>query len=141
MPGQHSWGEVLLGAAIALLAVYVLLLVGLWFYALRHPESVSLRDALKTLPDLGRTLWRMVRDPAVPRRAKVLLWGLAVYLALPIDLVPDFLPVIGYADDVIIVVWVLRTVVRWCGAELFRAHWPGSDTGRAVVERLAGLRE
>lgn len=131
--------ETALSILAVLLAVYALLLLGLYVYARRHPEAVTLRDALKALPDLGRTLWRMARDREVPLRARVLLWALAAYLAMPIDLVPDVIPVIGYADDVVIVVLTLRTVIRWAGPELFHAHWPGSDAGRAVVERLAGL--
>ncbi len=58
---------------------------------------------------------------------------------MPIDLVPDFLPVIGYADDAIIVAIGLRSVVRAAGPEVITAHWPGTDTGLTVLHRLAGL--
>jgi hypothetical protein len=61
------------------------------------------------------------------------------YLLMPIDLVPDFLPVIGYADDAIIVASGLRSVVRAAGPEVIAAHWPGTDTGLTVLHRLAGL--
>ena len=58
---------------------------------------------------------------------------------MPIDLIPDFVPVIGYADDAIIVAIGLRSVVRAAGPEVIAAHWPGTDTGLAVLHRLAGL--
>jgi uncharacterized membrane protein YkvA (DUF1232 family) len=68
--------------------------------------------------------------------------GLAVllaYLALPIDLVPDFIPVLGYADDAIIVAFVLRWVVRRADVEVVRRNWPGSDDGFKVLCRITGL--
>jgi SAM-dependent methyltransferase len=57
-----------------------------------------------------------------------------------IDLVPDFIPVAGYADDVLVVAWVLRSVVRAAGAEAIDRHWPGTPQGLGVVRRLAGVR-
>ena len=62
------------------------------------------------------------------------------YLALPIDLVPDFIPVLGWADDVIVVTLVLRSLVRRAGAPAVRRHWPGTDDGFAALCRLTGLR-
>ena len=62
------------------------------------------------------------------------------YLALPFDLIPDFIPVLGYADDAIIVTLVLRSVVRRAGEDAVRAHWPGSDDGFAALARLVRWR-
>ena len=64
------------------------------------------------------------------------LWLLLGYLALPFDLVPDFIPVLGYADDAILVSWVLRSVIRAAGPEVVAEHWPGTPEGLAVVRRL-----
>jgi uncharacterized membrane protein YkvA (DUF1232 family) len=61
------------------------------------------------------------------------------YLLSPLDLVPDVLPVVGYADDAVLVAWVLRSVVRRAGEEALSRHWPGTAAGLAVVRRLAGL--
>jgi len=65
---------------------------------------------------------------------------LLAYLALPIDLVPDFIPILGYADDAIIVTDVLRSIVRRTGLDAVRAHWPGTDNGLAALVRLTGLK-
>ena len=76
------------------------------------------------------------RYPAGPESKLPLLLG---YLDLPLDFVPDFLPLIGYADDVIIMALVLRSVIRTAGPGSLRRHWPGTPAGLAVIERLAGL--
>jgi uncharacterized membrane protein YkvA (DUF1232 family) len=81
---------------------------------------------------------RLLHDPRVPRRRKLLLVGLIAYLALPFDLVPDFIPVAGQLDDVIIVVLVLRQVLRGGGEALLREHWPGPEASLRIVLRAAG---
>ena len=67
------------------------------------------------------------------------LWLLLAYLALPIDLVPDFIPMLGYADDAIVVAIVLRSVVRRAGADALTRHWPGTRDGLTALRRLARL--
>jgi uncharacterized membrane protein YkvA (DUF1232 family) len=69
---------------------------------------------------------------------RVRLWLLLGYLAMPIDLVPDVIPVIGYADDAIVVALVLRSVVRRAGPDAVVRHWPGTPDGLAAVQRLTG---
>jgi uncharacterized membrane protein YkvA (DUF1232 family) len=94
---------------------------------------------LRLLPDLLRMLRRLAADPTVPRTVRLRLWLLLAYLAIPFDLVPDFVPVLGYADDAIIVSLVLRSVVRRAGEPAIRRHWPGTDDGLAALARLTGL--
>jgi uncharacterized membrane protein YkvA (DUF1232 family) len=69
------------------------------------------------------------------------LWLLLGYLASPIDIIPDVIPVIGYADDIIVMAVVLRSTVRACGTEAVRAHWPGTEEGFAVLQRLTGIAQ
>jgi uncharacterized membrane protein YkvA (DUF1232 family) len=90
------------------------------------------------VPDCAVLLARLLRDPRVPRRSKVLVAALIPYLALPFDLVPDFIPVAGQLDDAILVAFVLRRVVRRTGPELIRELWPGPEPGLRLVLRLAG---
>jgi uncharacterized membrane protein YkvA (DUF1232 family) len=134
-----NWWQVLLGLLVGLAGVYVLLLLALWIYARRHPDTTGMRDALRLLPDLLRLIRRLADDPTVPRSVRIKLAVLLAYLLFPLDLVPDFLPVIGYADDVIILALVLRSVIRSAGLEPLRRHWPGTPAGLAIIERLAGL--
>jgi uncharacterized membrane protein YkvA (DUF1232 family) len=135
-----TWWRVLLVAAAGLVLVYVVLLALLWRYARTHPETVGLRDALRLLPDLLRLLRRLLADGTLPVGVRVRVALLVAYLVVPFDLVPDVVPLIGYADDAVVVALVLRSVVRRAGAEALRRHWPGTPAGLAVVLRLAGVR-
>jgi uncharacterized membrane protein YkvA (DUF1232 family) len=133
-----AW-RVLAGVVIGVLLVYGVTLLLLWRYARAHPETVSMRDAVRMLPDLLRLIRRLAADPTLPRGVRIRLVLLLAYLAMPIDLVPDVVPVLGYADDVVVVALVLRSVVRRAGPDALRRHWPGSPEGLAVITRLAGL--
>ena len=129
--------DTLLEVLAALLVLYVLIVVMLWVYARRHPEIVSMRDALRIVPDVLRLVRRLASDNSMPRGLRIRLLLLLVYLASPIDLIPDFIPVLGYADDVIIIALVLRSVTRTAGTEALARHWPGSPEGLSLVTRLA----
>ncbi len=136
---MSGWWQTALGVLAGLVLIYAVLLALLWRYARRHPDTVSMRDALRLLPDLVRLLRRLAADRTIPAGVRVRLVLLLVYLASPIDLVPDFLPVIGYADDAVVVALVLRSVVRRAGREALTRHWPGTPQGLTLIEQLAGL--
>jgi uncharacterized membrane protein YkvA (DUF1232 family) len=105
------------------------------------PEQARLKDVMRLLPDLLRLLSRLARDRTLPRGVRLRLGLLLAYLALPIDLVPDFIPVVGYADDAIIIALTLRSVIRRSGSEAVRRHWPGTEEGLTTVLRISGARE
>ena len=108
----------------------------LWLVAVGRRDDAR---ALATfIPDCIVLVTRLARDPRVPRRRKLLLLGLAGYLALPFDLVPDFIPVAGQLDDAIIVALVLRHFVRAGGEPMIRQLWPGPEASLNLVLRLAG---
>ena len=132
---EWSWWSVAMGLAGGLLLLWVGLLVALW---VGRPDELRVRDAMRLLPDVVGLLRRLATDPALPRAAKVRLWLLLGYLALPFDLVPDFIPVIGYADDVVVVALALRSVVRHAGPGALERHWRGTPEGLIAVCRLAG---
>lgn len=118
-----------------LLALYVALVVAL-VLAGRRSEA---RAVAGFVPDCAVLFKRLAGDPRVPRRQKAALVLLAAYLAMPLDLVPDFIPVAGQLDDAILVALVLRALVRSGRGDLVRAHWPGPASSLGVVLRMAGL--
>ncbi len=124
---------VLAGLALTWLALILALLV-------IKPKGGLLKESLRLLPDVVRLLKRLATDRTLPRGVRVRLVLLFVYLAFPLDLIPDFIPVVGYADDAIIVAAVLRSVVRRVGIGPLEQHWPGTPDGLAAVARLARLK-
>jgi uncharacterized membrane protein YkvA (DUF1232 family) len=100
----------------------------------------KVRELSRFVPDLGTLFLRLARDRRLspPRRLGLILLG--AYLVSPIDLIPDFIPVVGQLDDAALAALVLRGVVRAAGPEVVCEHWPGSWRSLNVVLRLAGYR-
>lgn len=133
------WWQVLLAVLGGLSLIWLALLSVLWRTQLKHPGRARRGAALRLLPDVIRLLGRLAGDPEMPRGVRLRLWLLLGYLLSPIDLVPDIIPVVGYADDAIVVALALRSVTRRAGPEALARHWPGSAEGLDAVRRLAGL--
>jgi uncharacterized membrane protein YkvA (DUF1232 family) len=132
----NTWLSLALALAGSLLLAWLLAVTALLIV---RPRGSLLTEAIRLLPDLLRLIPRLACDPSLPRGARVRLWLLLAYLAMPIDLVPDFIPVLGYADDAIVVAAVLRSIVRHASPHTLNRHWPGTNDGLAAVRRLAGL--
>jgi len=130
------WWYLLLSVGAVLLITWLALVTAVIVIC---PRRGSLRQAFRLLPDALRLVRRLASDRTLPRGIRVRLALLLAYLALPVDLIPDVIPVIGYADDAIIVIAVLRSVVRRAGIDPVRAHWPGTDDGFSVLMRLTGI--
>jgi len=133
------WWHTLVGIAAGLLVAYLILLGLLWWASRRAGDPIRLKEGLRLLPDLVRMLRGLAADRQLPAGVRVRLVLLLAYLLCPIDLVPDFIPVIGYADDAVIIVIALRSVTRRAGPEALARHWPGTPAGLAAVRRFAGL--
>ena len=125
--------NVLIAIGCGLVVAWVALVITL--IALR-PEGSVLKDALRIFPDTVRLLRRIGADRTVPRAVRLRLYLLFVYLASPIDLIPDFLPVIGPLDDVVVAVLVLRYVRRRLGEDELRRRWLGTDDGYALLQSI-----
>ena len=119
-----------LGASVALWLLLIMILLAL---GRRHDA----RDVAGFIPDCIVLFKRLLQDDRVPSRAKVALALLVPYLALPLDVVPDFIPVAGQLDDAILVAAVIAYVVRRSGREVVTELWPGSERGLSVVLALA----
>lgn len=131
------WWQIPLGVTGGLLLLWLVLVAVLWR---TRPDQTRLGESLRLLPDLVRLLRRMAADPQTSRGVRIGLVLLLAYLVSPIDLIPDFVPVLGYADDAIIVAIALRWVTRRAGVEALERHWPGTPDGLATIQRVAGLR-
>jgi uncharacterized membrane protein YkvA (DUF1232 family) len=119
--------------ALALVAASWLLLLLL---AHRLPPGL-LKDLARFLPDCVTTARRLRRDPRVPRRAKVAVAFAGLWVLSPVDLIPEFIPVIGPLDDVVIVALALRYAARTVPREALDEAWPGE---RRILDRLLGDR-
>jgi uncharacterized membrane protein YkvA (DUF1232 family) len=129
---MSRWEWVIVGAGVAVI-VYAAFVVWL-LVAGRHRDARALAGFI---PDCAVVFRRLLGDERVSRRSKLLLAVLIGYLALPFDLVPDFIPVAGQLDDAIVVALVLRAVLRSGGPDLLRQHWPGPDVSLNALMRIA----
>jgi uncharacterized membrane protein YkvA (DUF1232 family) len=126
-----TWFWISLAVPVAIWLLFVVLL-------LAFGRRADARALAGFIPDCVVLMKRLMSDPRVPRGRRMLLAGMISYLALPLDLVPDFIPVAGQFDDAILVALVLRRIVRGAGDAVAREHWPGPERSLAAVMRSAG---
>jgi uncharacterized membrane protein YkvA (DUF1232 family) len=126
------WGLLLFIVGFYVLAVAALIAAG------RREDARALAGFI---PDCIALVSRLARDTRISRPRRILLFGVLGYLALPIDLVPDFLPGIGQLDDAVVLGLALRVIVRGGGTALVREAWPGPDASLTLVLRAAGLEK
>jgi uncharacterized membrane protein YkvA (DUF1232 family) len=129
----RAWLDVIISVTAALLLSWLALILALAF---RRPKGNLLKESLRLLPDLLRLLRRLTTDRTLPTGVRVRVALLFIYLAIPIDIIPDFIPILGYADDAIVVILVLRSVCRRVTVKELREAWPGSDDGFAALCQL-----
>lgn len=134
-----EWWQIVLSVAASLVLVWLVLVVLLWLEQRKHPDRASFTDLLRLVPDVVRLLKRLAGDRAVPAGVRIWLSFLLVYLISPIDVIPDFIPVLGYADDALVVIVAIRVASRRAGRDAIERHWPGTPAGLNAVLRLAGL--
>jgi len=139
--GDLAWhsarvdGTVVLGVLAGLIALWLALLALLWVL---RPRDVGARELIGVIPDVVRFLRTTITDPSVPIDARLVLAALVAWILSPVDLIPEFVPVLGPLDDVIVAVVAMR-YVRWrLGIDGIRRRWPGSDEGFALLARVIG---
>jgi uncharacterized membrane protein YkvA (DUF1232 family) len=126
----------LLGAIIlGLVGAWLLFLLTLW---LIRPRDVSAGEVVRVVPDILGLCRSLIADPATPTGVRAALLLLLVWLISPIDLIPEFVPILGPVDDVIVTVIVLRYVRRRLGQEALLQRWPGTADGFRILTSLAG---
>ena len=128
-------GRLLIGIALGLLATWVALLILLWVL---RPRNVPLRELLSVVPDLLRLIRALLADRQTPFGVRLALTVLLAWIVNPIDLIPEFIPVIGPLDDVVVAVLVLRYVRRRIGLSELRTRWPGTEAGFTLLFAVIG---
>jgi len=121
---------------LAAIAIGLLLWIGLIVLLIALGRRALARELATLVPNLTRLFAGLLRDPRVPLRAKVVLGASALYLAMPIDVIPDFVPIAGSLDDAIVAAFALRFVVRTSSPEIVAEHWPGDP---ATLRRILWL--
>jgi len=124
-----------IGVVIGLVALWIALLVVFWVF---RPKGTSVRDIAAVVPDLVRLLRSLIGDSSVPVDVRIVLVGLLAWIVSPIDLIPEFIPVLGPLDDVIVAIVALRYVRRRVGVEELRDRWRGTAEGFALLLRVIG---
>jgi uncharacterized membrane protein YkvA (DUF1232 family) len=130
-----DWG-LLGGVALGLIAVWAILVGLLW---VSRPRDVPVGELVRIVPDLLRLVRGLVADSTVSLGARIALAGLLVWLLSPIDLIPEFIPVLGPLDDVIVAVIVLRYVRRKVGLAELERRWPGTPESFVLLNGILGL--
>jgi uncharacterized membrane protein YkvA (DUF1232 family) len=130
------------GTALDLVIAIAVAIVVLWLalvllLLVLRPSGVDLAAVRRFVPDVLRLVRDLAKDTSLPRGVRTRLLLLLAYLVSPLDLVPDFIPVLGYADDVIVVAVVLRSVIRRAGPAALDRHWRGTPEGLRIIRRLA----
>jgi uncharacterized membrane protein YkvA (DUF1232 family) len=128
---MHAW----LVALLIVVAIYVMLVVAL----ILSGRRVAAKELALLVPNLILLFKDLLRDPAVPRGPKIALGIGVVWLISPIDLLPEFLPVLGPLDDAVVAALVLRYLVKRAGVDLVRSHWRGDPATLETILRAARI--
>ena len=126
---------VLVAIVVGLVAAWALFILILWVVRPRH---VGLGELVRLLPDVLRLVRDLLADGTTPLPVRLALAGLLVWLISPIDLIPEFIPVLGPIDDVVVAVLVLRYVGRRLGHEELRRRWRGTAEGFSLLTGIVG---
>jgi uncharacterized membrane protein YkvA (DUF1232 family) len=129
-----DWG-IVAGIVASLVAVWLLFIAVLWVL---RPRDVQLGQLVRIVPDVLRLVRLLIGDASVPLGARAALVGLLAWLINPIDLIPEFIPVLGPLDDVVVAVLVLRYVRRRLGDDEMRRRWPGTPEGYGLLSGVLG---
>jgi len=127
--------SLILGIVVGIVLLWALILVLILLF---RPKGVPLRELIRVVPDVMRLLRSIIGDRSTPLDVRAVLVLLLVWIISPIDLIPEFIPVLGPLDDVVVAAVALRYTRRRLGIEALRRRWAGSDEGFALLVRMVG---
>jgi uncharacterized membrane protein YkvA (DUF1232 family) len=125
----------IIGVVIGLVALWAIALVIFWVL---RPKNVPVRELVRVIPDVVRLLRSVIGDRTAPPDVRLVLVGLLIWIVSPIDLIPEFIPVLGPLDDVVVAIVALRYVRRRVGIEDLRGRWTGTEDGFALLLNVIG---
>jgi uncharacterized membrane protein YkvA (DUF1232 family) len=123
--------------SVAVIATCYALLVAALYLGGRR---MAAREIATLIPNLLRLFKALVQDPRVPRRSKTLLLFGAAWIASPIDLIPEFIPLLGPLDDAVVAALILRHLLRTAGPDVIAEHWRGEHSTLDRLLRVAGTK-
>ena len=98
-----------------------------------------LTEVITVVPNLVKLTGRLLGDKRVPLRAKMVIGAAAVYVASPVDLIPEFVPVIGWADDILVVMFALDNLISRAGPDVVTEHWDGPGDILSLIQDVMGV--
>lgn len=123
------------GILVTLVGVWIALLI---LFAILRPKGVPVRELVRIIPDVLRLIRSIVTDGAAPADVRIVLVGLLAWIVSPIDLIPEFIPVLGPVDDVVVAVVAMRYARRRLGINDLRRRWAGTPEGLTLLLRVIG---
>lgn len=127
--------KTILEGLLVIIGLLALLLIVIAFYL--RIRGASLGAVMRFIPNLASLVGALYRDERVPAQAKIVLTALMAYLATPFDIIPDFIPLLGYLDDVIVAAVALDGLFNQIDGDVIREHWHGDQDTLAIVQRTA----
>ena len=127
--------EVLIEIAVGLILLWILFVALLWIL---RPRDARLADLIRIVPDVLRLARSLIGDRSVPLGVRAALVGMVAWVVNPIDLIPEFIPILGPLDDVVVAVLVLRYVRRRLGDDQLSRRWPGTPQGYVLLGGIIG---
>lgn len=127
--------SIVIGVVVGLISAWIVLVVVLW---LVRPRDVRLRELVQVVPDIARLCRDLLLDRSTPLGVRIAIAALLLWLISPVDLIPEFIPVLGPLDDVIVAMLVLRFARRRLGTGGVRDRWRGTPEGFALLEGVMG---
>jgi uncharacterized membrane protein YkvA (DUF1232 family) len=124
-----------LGILAALVVLWAAMLALFWVF---RPRDVPVREVVRVIPDVLRLLRSVIGDPGTPLDVRLVLVGLVLWIVSPIDLIPEFIPVLGPLDDIVVAVVAMRYLRRRLGIDDLRRRWAGTPDGFALLSRVMG---
>lgn len=97
------------------------------------------KDAVLMMPNIVKLVGRLLKDPRVPRRAKITLGLAAAYAMSPIDLIPEVIPVVGWADDIVLMMFAIDSLIERAGPEIVEEHWDGPGDLLGLVRDVVAI--